>query len=347
MNYDYYELHDLCDQYASVLTSLLDKHAPLQTKKVVEKAPTPWMTSKLLDCKRSCRQLERRWRRSRSGYDISKYRNYRNLCNRLMTEAKSQYFSNLMDENSENPRHLRDTINTILHRTPGAALPESNNVKSLCEHFAKYICDKIRTIRANFSNQVDDVPSVQKPKIRNKLFNLDPASEDEVRKIIMKSASKSCDLDPILTNILKALLDILIKPITTIINLSLESGTFPLSFKEAHVTPLLKKSNLPVNNLKNYRPVSNLSFISKIIEKVVSNRLQAHINSNELNNPMQSAYRKFHSTETALLRVHNDISVSLDKGHVKALTLLDLSAAFDTIDHNTLTNKLAEWYGVS
>ena len=93
----------------------------------------------------------------------------------------------------------------------------------------------------------------------------------------MKSASKSCDLDPIPTNILKALLDILIKSITTIINLSLESGTFPLSFKEAHVTPLLKKSNLPVNKLKNYRPVSNLSFISKIIEKVVSNRLQAHI----------------------------------------------------------------------
>ena len=111
----------------------------------------------------------------------------------------------------------------------------------------------------------------------------------------MKSASKSCDIDPIPTNSLKALLDILIKPITTIINLSLESGTFPLSSKEALVTHLLKKANLPVNNLKNYRPVSNLSFISKIIEIVVSNRLQAHIDSNKLNNPMQSAYRKFHS----------------------------------------------------
>ena len=111
---------------------------------------------------------------------------------------------------------------------------------------------------------MDDVPSVQKPEIRNKLFNLEPASEDEVGKIIMKSASKSCELDPIPTNILKAL-NIVIEPITTIINLSLESGTFPLSFKEAHVTPLLKISNFPVNNRKNYRPVSNLSFISKII----------------------------------------------------------------------------------
>ena len=122
--------------------------------------------------------------------------------------------------------------------------------KFLSEHFAKYFWDKIRTIRAISSNQVNDVPSVQKPKIRNKLFNLEPASEDEVRKITIKTARKSCDLDPIPTNILKALLDILIKPITTIITLSLESGTFPLSFKEAHVTPLLKKSNLPANNLK-------------------------------------------------------------------------------------------------
>ena len=168
---------------------------------------------------------------------------------------------------------------------------------------------------------MNDVPSVQKPKIRNTLFNLEPASEDEVRKSNLKiSASKSCDVDPIPTNILKALLDILIKRITTIINLSLESGTFPLSFKEAHVTPLLKKSNLPVNNLQNYRPVSSLSFISKIIEKVFSNRLQAHINFNKLNNPMQSAYREFYSTETALLRVHNDISVSLGNGQVTALT---------------------------
>ena len=105
----------------------------------------------------------------------------------------------------------------------------------------------------------------------------------------MKSASKSYDRDPIPTNILKASLDILITPMTTMINLYLEFGTFPLSFKEAHVTPLLKKSNRPANNLKNYRPVSNLSFISKIIEKVASKRLQAHINSNIWNNPMQYA----------------------------------------------------------
>ena len=101
--------------------------------------------------------------------------------------------------------------------------------------------------------------------------------------------------------------------------------------------------------MKNYRPVSNLSLISKILEKIkiVANRLQAHIKNNHLCNPLQSAYRKHHSTESALLKVHNDIIISMDKGEVTAITLLDLSAAFDTIDYATLTDRLSDWYGIS
>ena len=127
----------------------------------------------------------------------------------------------------------------------------------------------------------------------------------------------------------------------------METSTFPQNFKKAHVRPLLKKTSLPKNELKNYRPVSNLSFISKILEKIVANRLQAHIKTNHLCNPLQSAYRKHHSTESALLKVHNDIIISMDKGEVTAPTLLDLSAAFDTIDHATLTDRLSDWYGIS
>ena len=110
------------------------------------------------------------------------------------------------------------------------------------------------------------------------------ATEDEIKKLIFSSSSESCDLDPIPTSMLKNYLDILIAPITYIINFSMETSTFPQNFKEAHVRQLLK------NELKNYRPVSNLSFISKILEKVVANRLQAHIKNNHLSNRLQSAY---------------------------------------------------------
>ena len=139
---------------------------------------------------------------------------------------------------------------------------------------------------------------------------LERASKDEIKKLILNSSSKSCDLDPFPTSVLKNCLDILKTPITDIIDMSMETSTFPQNFKEAHVRPLLKKTYLAKNEQKNYRPVSNLGFISKILEKIVANRLQAHRKNGLLSNLLQSAYRKHHSTESALLKVHNDIIIS-------------------------------------
>ena len=98
--------------------------------------------------------------------------------------------------------------------------------------------------------------------------------------------------------------------------------------------------------MKNYRPVSNLSFIFKFLEKVVANRLQSLIKNNYLSKPLQSACMKHHSIESALLKVHNVIIISM-KCEVTALTLLDLPTAFETIDHVTLTDRLSDWYGIS
>ena len=111
--------------------------------------------------------------------------------------------------------------------------------------------------------------------------------------------------------------------------------------------PLLKKPSLNKDSMKNYRPVSNLSFLSKVLENVVVNQLNTHIDSSNTSNQYQSAYRKFHSTETALLKIHSDILASMDAGKVTALALLDLSAAFDTIDHTILLSRLDDWFGVT
>jgi hypothetical protein len=98
--------------------------------------------------------------------------------------------------------------------------------------------------------------------------------------------------------------------------------------------------------LSNYRPVSNLSFISKILEKVVSKRLNDHKTEHNLHEPFQSAYRSGHSTETAVLRVHNDILREIDDGNCVFLVLLDLSAAFDTVSHNIILKRMTSKYGV-
>ena len=172
-------------------------------------------------------------------------------------------------------------------------------------------------------------------------------TEDQVTKIITNSPSKSCSLDPWPTFLVLDYLDILITPITSIINASLEQGKCPNFFKQAHVTPILKKSSLDEEVFKNYRPVSNLNFISKILERVAAVQLQTHLDEAGLMTGFQSAYRKHHSTESALLNIQNDILLNMAKGSVTALTLLDLSAAFDTIDHTILLDRLNVYYGIS
>ena len=144
---------------------------------------------------------------------------------------------------------------------------------------------------------------------------------------------------------MKQCIDILLRSLTKLVNLSLKNGIFPNPFKQAIVTPLLKKSTLSKEDLKSYRPVSGLSFLSKLVEQIVAAQIRSHMDSHDLGNTFQSAYKVGHSTETALLCIKNEIHLSLSKGMPTALVLLDLSAAFDTIDHDTLLSCLSSRFG--
>ena len=139
----------------------------------------------------------------------------------------------------------------------------------------------------------------------------------------------------------------LLPAITNIVNLSLSSSTIPQQFKDAVVTPILKKASLNPEILKNYRPVSKLPYISKIVnvEKAASLQISSHLENNDLSDIYQSAYKKQHSIETALVRVQNDLLMALDSGCSVILLMLDLSAAFDTIDHSML-HRLSFRFGI-
>ena len=171
-------------------------------------------------------------------------------------------------------------------------------------------------------------------------------SEEVVDKIMKTSPTKSCLFDPLLTFLIKECIDMVLPSLTKLVNSSLIEGCIPDSFKSAVVTPLIKNPKLPSNDLNNYRPVSGLSFISKLVECVVAKQLLEHIQVHNFDNPYQSAYMAAHSTETALLYIKNEVHLSLSRGETTALVLLDLSAAFDTIDHSTLLSCLRNWFGV-
>ena len=179
------------------------------------------------------------------------------------------------------------------------------------------------------------------------LHDFVPVSEAEVRRLVLTFPCKSCDLNPIPTTPLRDCIDVLVTPITSIVNLSLSEGVFPSCFETAYVSPLLKKSNPDKENMKNYRPVSNLSFLSKILENAVACRLCSNLSRTKPLSQSQSAYSKSHATETALLKSHNNIISAMDEGQVTALILLDLSSVFDTIDHSILLGRLEDWDGIT
>ena len=143
---------------------------------------------------------------------------------------------------------------------------------------------------------------------------------------------------PTSTQLLKTNVDILSPVITRLVNLSLTTGICSSSQKSAIITPLLNKASLDPVSLKNYRPVSSLAFVSKLLAK----QLHDHFSQHKLYEKHQSAYRKRHSTDTALTRVQNDILRAMNDSKATVLVLLDLSAAFDTVDHNFLLERLKQ-----
>ena len=135
-----------------------------------------------------------------------------------------------------------------------------------------------------------------------------------IKQIITDASPKSCDLDPAPTWLVAESVDELLPMLSRIITTSLHSSTVPDKFKIGYISPLIKKPGLNSDSLQNYRPVQNLSFISKVVERVVAQQLTSHMRENNLHEQMQSVYRQNHSTETALLKVHSEILSAVDNG---------------------------------
>uniref|UniRef100_A0A3B3DFR7 Reverse transcriptase domain-containing protein n=1 Tax=Oryzias melastigma TaxID=30732 RepID=A0A3B3DFR7_ORYME len=269
------------------------------------------------------------------------------MYNNSVKKARTLYFSNLISENKNNPKVLFKTIDILINKDfTKSSMPSSN---AACEDFADHFMGKVNAIRSSLSpvqySGSNRSPALVLPEETLGSFVLVDA--EMLGRVLSQVNTKTCLLDPIATSLFKTFYGFFESELLNIVNCSLQTGVFPSACKTAVVRPLLKKSSLDPNTLDNYRPVSNLPFLSKIIEKSVATQLHEFLNHKNILEKYQSGFRMNHSTETALLKIVNDLRINLDSQKLSVLVLLDLSAAFDTVDHQILLNRLRSLVGLS
>jgi len=330
--------------YNSKCLTVLDNHAPLLTKEIKERKSAPWFDGEYKALRSQRRKAERKWKVSGSLTDKKHYESIREQCTELSDRKKHEFFKAEFLKHSYSSKSLFRFVDTFLDRDKSIVLPSSESLKDTVENFNVYFQEKIKAIRNNFDHveSDDQTPSY----CGEKLAEFSPTTIEELEEIIKASEIKSSSIDPLPANIFKENLEVLLPVLADVVNASLSSGSID-GAKLAHITPLIKGQGLDSDNLKNYRPISNLSFVGKLIERVVLRRLNEHLENNNLNIPQQSGYKSRHSTETLLVRVVNDLLIASTESKATVVLLLDLSAAFDTVDHCKLLNILRNELGIT
>ena len=335
------------------LQRAIDKFAPVRTRsKRPSQSKSPWLTTECVAAKRDRRRLERQFARTKSDEDRVAYRRVCRSTNKLFRDARSSYVRHQLDEKRDNPRQLWKTVKALLHPGQQRQWFEGQNTEQLASSISAFFANKLRSVKTSVAaglasaiGGVDVCPPPQLPI--STMSSFDPVDPIEVERIINQLQPKTSPLDIVPVSVMKLCKAELSVVIANLANLSFTSGCFPTMMKIGWVTPLLKKAGLDVTDFKNFRPITNLSTISKLLERLAHNRLKQCITASPNFSRLQSAYRQGHSTETALTKIMDDIFGAIDDGSVVALMSLDISAAFDAVNHDVLIQRLEDEFGIA
>ena len=259
----------------------------------------------------------------------------------LHQHKENLYRNACIASNAWNSRKMWKSVSSVLKRDKYASAASSSLTADRLSLFFKNKIDGVRAATANAD------PPTYSSSSGKRFTGFREYSMEEIWRVLIQSPMKTSMLDPLPTDVLLESIDIILPFISTMCNASLREGILPTSQKAAIITPILKKANLDVDDVKSFRPISNLTFISKVIERIVAEQIKTFLAESDLMPPLQSAYRPGHSTETATLKVLSDILDAADSQKATLLGLLDMSAAFDTVDFEILLHRLEVSYRLS
>ena len=320
----------LSTAYHKLSADVVDTHAPILKRNSSVDKPK-WLDQEYRQSRALRRKFEKQWKTNKTEESRMKYMNQKQICIDMAANKQSEHYSKILEEAGNCQKTLFNIANNLLDKSKQKVLPFYSDPKILANEFNNFYINKVSKIRNSIPESEDGTNYLSRPFVGERLNEFRMVCEDDIRKVVQKSGVKTSLEDPIPAKLMQPSLDVILPVMKSMVNKSLAEGSMD-GIKESIVNPLLKKAGLDVDVKNNFRPVNNLLFLSKTIERVVGEQLDEHMTKNNIHEDSQFAYKTHHNTETMMLGITDEVLKGFDENKATVIIFLDLSAAFDTID---------------